>query len=182
MADALSDDGDAAARVAELAGLGHGGGRKRGASKKAQDRAKGSKRVKEYTIPIPLEFQRVGAEGTIFQKFKPADTVRVYQRRTFDYAEGNKVGEPVSSTPLPPVLFDDKFLFQKPKKLLIDVEEEEPEMLEHDMLRRRIEARIVRVILATSFASHCLSRPPTSGPPWPTMPSRASSRMPTNGR
>ena len=111
MADALSDDDDAADRIAELNELraAGAGGRKRSASKKAVQRAQGSKRVKAYTIPIPIEYKK---QGDVYQKYKPGDTIRVYNRRTFDYAEENKVGEPVSNVPLPPVLFDDKYLFQ----------------------------------------------------------------------
>ena len=161
--EGLSDDEDADERAAAIRDAAAAGNKKKRLSKKADARAEGSVRVKAYKIPIPIEYQE--SEGG-YQKYKLADNTVVYKRHTFTYTDQFKVGDLLapSDRPAPPVLFCDKYLFAKPKGLLIDPEllkEGEDALAPARKLQRRIEARIQR-LSQNLFQRLPLDEPPTA--------------------
>ena len=135
---ALSDDEDEEDDAA-VEGLPQRRRRATGGSKQGKRRSLGSQRVKAYNIPLPLCYQVV--EGG-FQKYKlPADK-RVYQRRQFVYDEAHKDGAVRTERPAAPDLFPDFVKYDEKAKLTNMVTmEDEPNLL----LKRRVEARIVRI-------------------------------------
>eukprot|EP00966_Prymnesium_polylepis_P335767 7391105-Prymnesium_polylepis.1 len=101
---ALSEDGDAEEELAQV----QDGQRKRARnnqSKRSEQRAKGSARVKAYELPLPTNYKAVAAGG--FQKYKLPERARVYQRHDYDYSEQDKDGAVVMKRPSPPSLFTD---------------------------------------------------------------------------
>ena len=115
--------------------------RKRGGSIRATARAKGSKRVKAYEHPLPLEYQQTPGG---FQKYKLPDDTVVWDRRTFTYSEGFKDGDVETDRPAPPPFFTDKYLFHRAKSVLPGKEDKGIET-KSDVLRRRVERRIVQI-------------------------------------
>ena len=126
--------------------------RRKKISSKTAARSAGSARVKSYDIPMPLAYQ--AAPGG-YQKYKLSADKRVYQRREFDCAEENKVGDVVAVEPAPPTLYPDLFKFNARAPLAKATEEEGP------TLQYRIEARIVR----RSFGFFVQQDLPAEGPP-----------------
>jgi hypothetical protein len=116
--------------------------RKPGRSKKSESREKGGKRAKAFTPPIPLEWQQT---PTGYQYYKPKDGLHVYDRRAFEYSDNYKDGDEVTARPVPPSMYDDKYLFQKPKRLLLNTDDDDMKFTPHGQLVQRVSARVVRL-------------------------------------
>lgn len=116
-----------------------------GKSKRGVGSSAGGKRSKAFVPPIPVEYQKT---ATGYQRYKPKDTTRVYDRRTMVYSDEYKEGREVPDAPAPPTLFCDKYLFHKAKRFLINVDDEGIALTPHGKLMKRISARVVRLSFA----------------------------------
>ena len=129
--------------------------RVQGGSKRATAHRAGSKRVAAYEQPLPLDYQQTDGG---FQQYKLPDDICVWDRRSFIYTEEYKVGEVVTARPAQAKFFKDKYLFIRAKSKLPGKEDSAAKETKPDVLKRRIERRIVLIscnyFLDWSFSHH----------------------------
>ena len=144
--DYVNDEAESGERELRLQG---------GSSKRATAHRKGSKRVAAYEPPLPLEYQETDGG---FQKYKLPDDICVWDRRSFIYTEEYKVGDVETTRPAQPPFFKDRYLFMRAKSKLPGKEDSAAKETKADVLKRRVERRIVKIscnfFLGWSFSHH----------------------------
>jgi len=146
----LSDD--------EAGKAGSGGRQARpGVSKKANKRAMGSKRVQEYTMPLPINFKEVAESGG-FQEYMLPMLKRTYQRHEYIFDESHECGAVITRRPSPPALFADKYISYKAKGNAHDYPD--ANVTPPEKLTRLIGAALVRLSFGY-FKNNDLTAPPT---------------------